>query len=67
MSRFDWNIPFCLKGENRLTGKSQRTDASASMVIFEFFPFEKIISVPQNATAFANRGAYNNMLFAMGW
>jgi hypothetical protein len=38
-----------------------------SMAVFEFTPYSKIIEAPQAATAFANRGAYGNMLFAMGW
>jgi hypothetical protein len=38
-----------------------------SMAVFEYTPYDKITEVPQTATAFANRGAYGNMLFAMGW
>lgn len=42
-------------------------DAAMSIVLFDFFPFHKLLSVPQNATAFANRGAYGNITFAPGW
>ncbi len=42
-------------------------DAFMSMMIFEFFPFKKIIQVPHNDTAFANRGAYGNVLWIAGW
>jgi hypothetical protein len=42
-------------------------DALMSIMVFEFFPFKKIIQVPQTDTAFANRGAYGNMLWIMGW
>jgi hypothetical protein len=42
-------------------------DAFMSLMVFEFFPFGKIISVSQHDTAFANRGAYGNMLWIMGW
>jgi len=42
-------------------------DADRSLIVFEFIPFEKIVSVPQTATAFGNRGTYGNILFAMGW
>jgi len=42
-------------------------DAIHSVVLWEFVPFGKILNVPQTATAFANRGAYGNLLFAGGW
>jgi hypothetical protein len=42
-------------------------DADRSLIVFEFIPFERIVSVAQTATAFGNRGAYGNILFAMGW
>jgi len=41
-------------------------DAAISIVVFEFTPYKKIIRVPQRGTAFANRGAYGNMLWIMG-
>jgi len=42
-------------------------DAIQSIVAWEFMPFNKILEVPQTATAFANRGAYGNVLFGPGW
>jgi hypothetical protein len=42
-------------------------DANMSIVAWEFVPFNKILEVPQTATAFANRGAYGNLLFGPGW
>jgi hypothetical protein len=42
-------------------------DAIQSVVAWEFMPFNKILEVPQTATAFANRGAYGNILFGPGW
>ncbi|KAI1000099.1 hypothetical protein K3495_g8101 [Podosphaera aphanis] len=45
----------------------QVPDAASSLVAFEFFPYHKISAVPQTATAFANRGAYGNLLTIMGW
>ena len=45
----------------------QTPDAFMSLMVFEFFPFEKIISVAQTDTSFANRGAYGNILWIMGW
>jgi len=42
-------------------------DASKSLVLFEFLSSEKIMSVPQTATAFANRGTYGNILIAPAW
>jgi hypothetical protein len=45
----------------------QTPDAFMSIMVFEFLPFKKIISVSQTDTAFANRGAYGNVLWIMGW
>ncbi|CAD6502470.1 BgTH12-05062 [Blumeria graminis f. sp. triticale] len=42
-------------------------DAASSLIAFEFFPYRMITAVPQTATAFANRGAYGNLLTIMGW
>jgi hypothetical protein len=42
-------------------------DAGMTVVLWEFVPYHKLLSVPQNATAFANRGVYGNLLFAPGW
>ncbi|ESZ95720.1 hypothetical protein SBOR_3898 [Sclerotinia borealis F-4128] len=42
-------------------------DAKYTMVIFEYIPFGKILQVGQQETAFANRGAYGNLLFGPGW
>jgi len=41
-------------------------DASMSIMVFEFLPFWKLFSFPQDCTAFANRGAYGNLLWIMG-
>ena len=45
----------------------QTPDAFMSLMVFECFPFEKIISVAQTDTAFSNRGAYGNIVWIMGW
>jgi hypothetical protein len=45
----------------------QTPDASMSVMVFEVFPFKKIVSVSQTDTAFANRGAYGNILWMMGY
>lgn len=42
-------------------------DAIMTLVAWEFMPYNKILEVPQTATAFANRGAYGNLLFGPGW
>lgn len=42
-------------------------DAIMTVVAWEFMPYNKILEVPQTATAFANRGAYGNLLFGPGW
>ena len=42
-------------------------DAFMSIMVFEFLPYHKITSVKQEAMAFANRGAYGNLLWIMGW
>ncbi|KUJ07010.1 FAD-binding domain-containing protein [Mollisia scopiformis] len=42
-------------------------DAQETLVMFEFVPFKKILAVPQTATAFANRGAYGNILLQPTW
>lgn len=42
-------------------------DAAHSFVLLEFIPFDKVCEVAQTATAFANRGAYCNLLYIMCW
>jgi FAD/FMN-containing dehydrogenase len=42
-------------------------DANKTLVLFDFFGYKKIMQVPQTATAFANRGALVNVLFAPAW
>lgn len=42
-------------------------DAMATGILWEFAPFKKILEVGQTDTAFANRGAYGNVVFAPGW
>lgn len=42
-------------------------DAKHTMTVFEYIPFGKILQVGQQETAFANRGAYGNLLFGPGW
>ncbi|PVH83817.1 FAD-binding domain-containing protein, partial [Cadophora sp. DSE1049] len=46
---------------------TQNPDAGATMVLWEFVPFKKILEVSQTATSFANRGAYGNLAFGPGW
>lgn len=46
---------------------TQNPDAGATMVLWEFMPFKKILEVSQTATSFANRGAYGNLAFGPGW
>jgi hypothetical protein len=46
---------------------AQVPDAVMTVVAWEFMPYKKILEVPQTATAFANRGAYGNLLFGPGW
>ncbi|KAA8572580.1 hypothetical protein MFRU_003g02310 [Monilinia fructicola] len=42
-------------------------DAEKTLVLWEFISPDKIMSVPQNATSFANRGPYGNVVFASAW
>ncbi|EPE25471.1 FAD-binding protein [Glarea lozoyensis ATCC 20868] len=42
-------------------------DAKASVVIFEYFPYKKMMEVSQTSTAFANRGAIVGIILAPGW
>ncbi|KAH7346451.1 hypothetical protein BKA65DRAFT_585451 [Rhexocercosporidium sp. MPI-PUGE-AT-0058] len=42
-------------------------DADMSLVLIEYYPYANLIRVPQTATAFANRGAYGNLLYIMTW
>jgi hypothetical protein len=46
---------------------TQVPDAIMTIVGWEFMPYNKILEVPQTATAFANRGAYGNLVFGPGW
>ncbi|PQE29141.1 6-hydroxy-D-nicotine oxidase protein [Rutstroemia sp. NJR-2017a BBW] len=41
--------------------------AKHTLVVFEFIPYGKVLEVGQQDTAFANRGAYGNLLFGPGW
>ncbi len=45
----------------------QHKDAAMSTILIEYYPYNKILEVSQTDTAFANRGAYGNMLFSMAW
>ena len=42
-------------------------DAGMTVVLFEFVSFHKLLSIPQQSTSFANRGAYGNLMFGPGW
>ncbi|RAL67588.1 hypothetical protein DID88_008341 [Monilinia fructigena] len=42
-------------------------DAEKTLVLWEFISPHKIMSMPQNATSFANRGPYGNVVFASAW
>ncbi|EIN04500.1 FAD binding domain protein [Punctularia strigosozonata HHB-11173 SS5] len=42
-------------------------EAGASALIVELHPFEKVVSVPNSATSFANRGRWYNINLAMRW
>jgi hypothetical protein len=42
-------------------------DAIGTLVLIEFMLYEKVLSVGQTDTAFANRGAYGNVTFCPGW
>ncbi|PVH87648.1 FAD-binding domain-containing protein [Cadophora sp. DSE1049] len=43
------------------------TDADMSTALIEYYPFKNLIKTPQTATAFANRGAYGNLVFVITW
>lgn len=45
----------------------EHKDAAMSTILIEYYPYNKILEVGQTDTAFANRGAYGNMLFIMTW
>jgi Berberine and berberine like len=42
-------------------------DYRGGAIFFEGFPFEKIVSVPSDATAYANRGKYFNCTLGFRW
>lgn len=42
-------------------------DAGMTVILFEFVPFHKLLSVPHDATAFANRGPCGNLMFGPAW
>jgi hypothetical protein len=42
-------------------------DVGMTAVLFEFVPYRNLLKDSQTATAFANRGAYGNMMFGPGW
>ena len=44
----------------------QVPDAIHTIILWEFIPFSKILEIPNTAAAFANRGAYGNLLFGPG-
>ncbi|APA13723.1 hypothetical protein sscle_11g084930 [Sclerotinia sclerotiorum 1980 UF-70] len=46
---------------------NETPDAKHTLVVFEYVPFGKILQVGQQDTAFANRGAYGNLLLGAGW
>ena len=42
-------------------------DADTSTALIEYYPYKNLIKTPQTATAFANRGAYGNLVFVITW
>jgi hypothetical protein len=46
---------------------AQVPDAIITIMAWEFMSYNKVLEVPQTATAFANRGAYGNLLFGPEW
>jgi hypothetical protein len=42
-------------------------DYRVSVILYECYPYEKIIQVPYHATAFANRGKHYNCTVALRW
>lgn len=42
-------------------------DAKGSAILIELHPFQKIVAVPEDATAFANRGPYYSVTFTLRW
>ncbi|KAF4630347.1 hypothetical protein G7Y89_g7794 [Cudoniella acicularis] len=42
-------------------------DAIWTMIVLEYFTYKKIISIPQTATSFTNRGATVGVLILPGW
>ncbi|KAI9651264.1 hypothetical protein NHQ30_001302 [Ciborinia camelliae] len=42
-------------------------DAQKTLVLWEFVSPHKILTVPQNATSYANRGLYDNLVIATVW
>ncbi|KAH7410825.1 hypothetical protein BKA64DRAFT_364711 [Cadophora sp. MPI-SDFR-AT-0126] len=46
---------------------SDQKDADMSAALIEYYPFKNLIRIPQTATAFANRGAYSNLVFIITW
>lgn len=48
-------------------GFLKQTPGALGMILFEFFQPDKICAVPHTATAFANRGQYQNVLVGPVW
>lgn len=46
---------------------SDNKDAAMSTALIEYYPYKNLIKVQQTDTAFANRGAYGNLLYVMTW
>jgi hypothetical protein len=49
------------------TFREEVPDAVATVILLEFVSFHKIVEKKQTEMAFANRGAYGNIVFAPGW
>lgn len=45
----------------------ENPDASKTIVLFEFFSPRVLMKLPQEATSFANRGLFGNILLGMRW
>ncbi|APA07901.1 hypothetical protein SS1G_00485 [Sclerotinia sclerotiorum 1980 UF-70] len=62
------DIPFVESMFNDYVSFIQSTpDAQKTLILYEFISPHKIMSVPQNATSFANHGPYGNVVFVTAW
>ncbi|CAD6439888.1 4cea01ae-853c-4aa6-89f7-956b08009338 [Sclerotinia trifoliorum] len=62
------DIPFVESMFNDYVSFIQSTpDARKTLILWEFISPHKIMSVPHNATSFANRGPYGNVVFVTEW